>query len=205
MAIPLSFELDLMDSDATLEKTFDEILEDIEQLQPVDVIASSPHAMYLEYGSGPVKGDANTEGRSDGLSTKEAIRKWAEVRFPTMSKSERERFAYNTYIKIMKKGTTPHPFMRPAVEDVLSSTDLESWVDDGKTTEELGERIATRMKEYLSNGLDGESHIYQWETYNSIKVLKSTDPRALLMGMTADVDSGEDIHSMVDRAFERRI
>ena len=204
MTTPLSFTLELTDSDETLEKTFEEYIEDMEQLQPVEIIATSSHAMYLEYGSGPASKNSSNKGNSaDGLSVKQEIRKWVEVRFPTMGRTEKDKFAYNVYRKIMTKGTTPHPYMRPAIKDVLMSTDLENWLDEGKTVEDLGNRIADRMKEYLRNGEDGESHIYQWEVYNSIKVYKATDPRAILLGTVED-GSGQDIISMVDRVFEER-
>ena len=78
--------------------------------------------------------------------------------------------SYLIYRKIMEKGTVPHPFIRPAVSDTLRTLDPD-WYLKGKSTFDLAKKMTSRMKRNLSRDPEtGESHIYTYALYNSIRV-----------------------------------
>lgn len=116
---------------------------------PAAVVIDSPVAFYLEHGTGPAQ--QREARREDGRNAYERIGAWTESRFKQYSGDRLERKKNAMYDKIMKVGTPPRPFIRPAIQDVLSDSSLVQdclkRVPDGLA--ELAQAIVDRMLYYL--------------------------------------------------------
>ena len=157
-----------------LGKTVDSIIESIkdeERIKPIVVMADSPHASFLEYGTrgfieNPDKGYVSENGKS----ARESIEQWVDEKFTSLSKKEKKALSWSVYQKIMKYGIAPHPYLQPAMDQVLRSYKIRDWFEQGHTTWDLGQEIVERARDILIEN----SNNWHWDLYKSLKVREYT-------------------------------
>ena len=140
-----------------------EIQGDLERegIEPVSVTIDSDHAAFLEFGTSgsPTKGTPYYE-----------ILDWvkSKPRFAMLPPSEQRRVAGAVKKKIDEKGMDAHPFIAPALRDLVE-TDIVTRLKMGATTYDLANAFINNMRFYL----DFVNHsIYKWDVYNSMSVHK---------------------------------
>lgn len=154
---PMEIELAI-----SIDELRKEIQGDLERegIEPVSVTIDSDHAAFLEFG---------TDGSSEGKTPYKEILAWARTK-PNLAKlppSEQKRAAYMIKRKIDREGTDPHPFIAPALKDLVE-TDIVTRLKMGATTYDLADGFISNMKWHL----ELNKSIYKWDVYNSMSVHK---------------------------------
>ena len=150
-------------NDEAIEKLLKEILSG-ELGTEYKVVIESPFAKYVEYGTTPAKKTPalNTirdpEAGDMVTLTRLHIRDWAARKY-NLSGAERVREGDKVYKHVMRKGMTPHPFIRPAIRDMeyISPEDIIKKYNEGAPPAAIfAEHLADRMRYYLRrNRTDG--------------------------------------------------
>lgn len=155
------------------------------------VIIECPYAMAVEYGTTPSKGNrmsadivVDPENGQKITATRLKFRDWAAQR-NSLSGRERIETGDRIYKKVMEEGMKPHPYIRPAVED-MKHTLIEDAI--GLTSEEAVSSayayyLAARMKYYLESNGDNVTR----ELSKSIKVLPDLVAENALMLKSVDL------------------
>ena len=127
-------------------------------ITPVTVTIGAEHAGFVEFG---------TAGSPQGKTPYKEILPWARSKpgIARLPPSEQKRVAYAIKMKIDREGTDPHPFIRPALEDLVN-TDIVARLKMGATTFDLGNSFINKMRAHL----EFNKTIYKWEIYNSMSV-----------------------------------
>ena len=151
------FKIELAISIEQIQKELEDDLEK-EGITPVTVTIGADHAGFVEFG---------TAGSPDGMTPARKLIPWvkSKPRFAGLPPSEQVRVAYAIKKKIDEKGTDPHPFIRPALEDLVN-TDIVTRLKMGATTFDLGNSFINKMKSHL----ESNDSIYKWEIYDSMSV-----------------------------------
>lgn len=162
----IAFEVSSSEMEKFIKESVD-YMKGLDMIKPVVVMADSPHASFLEYGTRGV-GENSDPYVSDNLSTsaRESIFKWVEDKFQNVPAKQRKTLAWSIYQKVMTRGIDAHPFLQPAMDTVLGSYNVRDWFEEGKTTWQLGERIVEKAQDILlENGNN-----WNWDVYKSLKV-----------------------------------
>ena len=142
--------------DDLLDIILDEVSEgDPGALEPWVVIADTPYAAYVEFGTEPASKDSRGPPGKNGLTrTQERFREWAK------RNGRDEKFADRVYHNIMENGAYPNPYMRPALYGTLDVLEIPSeWDYKTPTPKLIAERVAEQAKRYVEdyNGSEGPS------------------------------------------------
>jgi len=133
-----------------LHKAVEKAIKESDKFKLYDVVVTSDHASYIEYGTGPA--NPAVPGVSEFLqSAKDKIYMWASLKpkFAMMTPAERKKIANATYKKVMEKGITAHPFMRPAIHHVMNNENLTERFEQGMTMEGFANLLADKMREIV--------------------------------------------------------
>lgn len=141
------------------------------------VIIDCPYAAAVEYGTTPAKADplskdlaVDPENGQTISKVKLRFRNWIAAKEGLTGK-ERTRRGDAIYHHVMEKGAAPHPYIRPAVEDMFRTVPEDAI---GLTSEEdvataYAYFLVSRMKYYLNKNRSEATHALS----DSIKVLPS--------------------------------
>ena len=155
------------------------------------VIVDCPYAEAVEFGTTPSKADRSGKTMVDDPETGERIsevklkfRNWIGEKEGLTGK-ERKRKGDAIYHHVMENGAAPHPYIRPAIEDLLHSSPEDITMITG--IEDIGDActayLATKMKMYLEKN----ESIATGALKDSIKIVPS-----ILAESVRDVDIRED-------------
>lgn len=170
---------------------FEEIFKDHPKYWPFRINVTSEHAGYVEFG---------TQGESDGRKRAagnneffENLKTWLYERGASMyapgsglwalsgqSETELNRIAYAVMMKIIKEGSPPQPFIRPAVHTI------EKFVEDGMYTNGDMEQIAQDLVSEMYFKLK-ENHTL----YGSEEILRSIQIEWLEPG--SEIETGSTV------------
>ena len=142
------------------DKTYGEIWKRIiadPRYRPMHIIFEKPYdeiALWVEHGTGPARKGLSKGSsiRNDGLDAKKRIGMWTERMYPGRTKDELDEMKNDMYERIMQAGTPPHPFIRPAIEDVIMSGEARRILENGGSTLDVVETIKRRMEHFLNEG-----------------------------------------------------
>ncbi len=135
---------------ADIEALAIEVLSGSGRLDPHCVVIDCEHALPMEFGTSPAKKRASLRGGPPSKAWIN-IREWCRVRWGITDPRELDRRAGALYKRIMDNGLAPHPFIRPAMEEIreeLLTLDGEHWFNE-HSVEDLAEYLAERMREIL--------------------------------------------------------
>lgn len=139
-----------------------EIQGDLERegIEPVSVTIDSDHAAFLEFG---------TAGSPGKRTPYYEILDWvkSKPKFAMLPPSEQRRVAGAVKKKIDEKGMDAHPFIAPALRDLVE-TDIMTRLKMGATTYDLADGFINNMRWHL----ELNASIYKWEVYESMSVHK---------------------------------
>lgn len=157
----------------TQERIWQAVTADI-RFQPFYIWFDEPYdeiAFYLEHGSGPAQ--KKEAPRSDGKKAFDRIGDWVAVQYKGEPRYKVKNLSYKMYDQIMKTGTAPLPFIRPAVDETFNSDDARKVFERNGDTADLAQLVIDRMVAHLhKNGSDkivnGDSivHHIHWSLYN---------------------------------------
>ena len=132
-------------------------------LRPFEIYFDEPYdtiAFYLEHGTGPAQ---KREGpRSDGKRAYDRIGDWVHVKYGYKSFHDQKYQTNRLYKQIMAVGTPPHPFIKPAVDDVMNLEALQNIFRNGGGMKDVAELLIDTMGMYLEyndsiRGVGGDS------------------------------------------------
>lgn len=177
--------------------------------RPYRIGFSEPYdkvAFYLEHGTGPATPGKKEPPRSDGYTARDRIGAWVEKQYPDLSDSKMDAKKNEMYKQIMETGTPPHPFIRPAIEDIIESGRAKKIIEEGGTMRDITDEIIKRMGQllregdhikYSVNNDSIEKHIYavpysdrefgqpsELSVYDVLKTWKEMDERSLAAHMS---------------------
>ena len=164
--------IEVIGGDEALQKAVEKAVKESNKFELYDVVVSSDHASYVEYGTGPA--NPTVPGAHDFMdSAKARIERWVSLKpsFATMTPRQRKNMAYAVYKKVMEHGITPAPFIRPAIHDMLTTENLTKRFEEGMTMEQFAESLAARMRKNL---LDNDSY-YTGDLMDSIQVVRADE------------------------------
>lgn len=126
------------------------------------VVIDCPYAMAVEYGTTPSKATSTSAVRVVDPETGQKItkarldfRNWIE-RKENITGKERVKKGDMIYKKVMKEGMKPHPYIRPAVEDMkhVLMEDAIGATSEEEVTMAYANFLRARMMYYLKNNKD---------------------------------------------------
>lgn len=145
--------MELVFDEGTYKAIWAEAMKD-SRFRPYHIYFEPPYedvAFWLEHGTGPAQ--KREAAREDGKTAKERIGDWTKMRHPGLSKKKLEKKKDDMYDQIMQTGTPPHPFIRPAAEDLYANGHAEKILAHGGSTEDLAQELVNLMVDYLrANG-----------------------------------------------------
>lgn len=169
----VEYGLKLEIDEAQLEEALKDMVKTADWCKPAKVTISAPHAVYLEFGTGPAqKGHSTPKSmhyftKKDGtIFAKETtdvfyeIYQWAQVK---CLNGDPYGFAKKVYENIMKKGLAPHPFLRPAIHSV--EDEFPDILVREKSLLGVAEELARRIEENIYI----KDLMYSGELVNSIE------------------------------------
>ena len=138
-----------MDNDVAA-KALTDILKDAPQLKPYRVVVGSPHAKYVEFGAPPRRPDSNgIREAGSGAYKKDPLFKALLIWYKRRNSGiYRDEDIYLIYSKILRFGTPPQPFIRPAIHHVEGQL-ARGETEDMKSFEDIARTIKEKMIEYL--------------------------------------------------------
>lgn len=165
-------------------------LEETGRFQTYDVVVLSPHASYIEYGTnGATKKSAEVDAY--GQSVKDVIDRWVILKFGTQfNKKQRREFSYSVYKKIMQKGITAKPYIRPAIQNIMDNTELLN--DVFATSNEPLKDIAILISDEMKDIVRFNDSIFTHELIDSIKVVKGAEGRITDDGTSSNNNNNGD-------------
>lgn len=123
------------------------------------VVIECPYALAVEYGTTPSKAGGSAVPKVKDPETGQEItqarldfRNWIEKKEGVTGK-ERVRRGDLAYKKVMQEGMKPHPYIRPAVEDMKRTLmeDAMGATSEEEVTMAYANFLAARMKYYLNS------------------------------------------------------
>lgn len=122
---------------------------------PLMVYVDAPYAKYIEYGTGPSiyrdENGAYSRGKYISDAYLARLENWVRSKFGQTDKEDVRNVAYRIGMNIMRNGTKPHPFARPAMEDMIWDIDngMYDFNDPTLTSWILAANLMERMRYYL--------------------------------------------------------
>ena len=178
-----------------LEGVVTKVILSNERFKPYRVVIDSDHALAIEFGSRPIapdyqpgskKGQNKNKNMSGGDTLYEKIKEWYKARNRGIYT---ESSVYLIYRSIMRNGTPPQPFIRPAIHAIESKIANGAYgenVDTKKIADELVENMkenlrknftiypggsiekSIRIEEYVGeSGLDKETEFLRGDLWKS--------------------------------------
>lgn len=162
------------------EETYQKIWERVKahpRLRPMHIGFDEPYdeiAFWLEHGTGPAQPGKKDSPRADGKTARDRIGDWVDVKYAKLSKEERAAKREEMYERIMQTGTPPHPFIRPAFEDMYNEGNARKILESGGSTEDIARETVNLMIDYLRQNdsitySDGTTSIEQHIYYEPFK------------------------------------
>ncbi len=146
-------------------------------LRPASVTVSAPYASAMEFGTQPASrmGPARIHAfrKSDGSVFYDEVSDsfwelylWAQRHATQLEPYD---FARTVHSKIMKEGLKPHPYIRPALIDLMDEGITDVLKERGSLYG-VAEWVAERMAENLENGVGDSAQSDTGELARSISV-----------------------------------
>ncbi len=169
----VEYDLKLEVDETQLEEALKDMMKNADWCKPAKVTISAPHAVYLEFGTGPAQGGNSTprsvhnfvkkDGSTFAKETTDVfyeIYQWAQAK---CLNGDPYGFAKKVYKNIMEKGLAPHPFIRPAIHSVEDEF-LDILAREGSVLG-VAEELARRIEENIYN----KDLMHTGELVNSIE------------------------------------
>ncbi len=166
-------------------------------LRPASIVVSAPYAAAMEFGTQPAsrKGPARIHAfrKSDGSVFYEEVSdsfwelyQWAQRH---ATRLEPYDFARAVHSKIMKEGLKPHPYIRPALADLMDEGVLKVLQERG-SLHGMAEWVAERMRENLEDGIGDSARTDTGELAKSISVVFSDGSSSNDSGYDLELNEG---------------
>ncbi len=166
-------------------------------LKPASIVVSAPYAAAMEFGTQPAsrKGPARIHAfrKSDGSVFYEEVSdsfwelyQWAQRH---ATRLEPYDFARAVHSKIMKEGLKPHPYIRPALADLMDEGVLKVLQERG-SLHGMAEWVAERMRENLEDGIGDSARTDTGELAKSISVVFSDGSSSNDSGYDLELNEG---------------
>ena len=162
-----------------------------EQFKDRTVIVDCPYANAVEYGTTPAKkqratNDIVTDDQTGERITRARmnIREWVGIK-EHLSGKDRAKAGDAIYKKVMEEGMAPHPYIRPAIEDMkhMNPDDVIAQVDAENIFDAYTICLAKKMVEHI----DKNKSVASEKLKKSVKVV----PKALAPNVK-EYDPSED-------------
>lgn len=169
---------DVSVSEDGLRNVVEKVILSNERFKPYRVVIDSDHALAIEFGSRPIAPDykpGQNKGRNKtggGDTLYEKIKDWYKARNGGIYT---ESSVYLIYRSIMRNGTPPQPFIRPAIHAIEGNIQNGVYKDD-VDTKTLAEDLVEKMLDNLRNnftiypGGQIESSIRIEESFDNVDV-----------------------------------
>ncbi len=166
-------------------------------LKPASIVVSAPYAAAMEFGTQPAsrRGPARIHAfrKSDGSVFYEEVSdsfwelyQWAQRH---ATRLEPYDFARAVHSKIMKEGLKPHPYIRPALADLMDEGVLKVLQERG-SLHGMAEWVAERMRENLEDGIGDSARTDTGELAKSISVVFSDGSSSNDSGYDLELNEG---------------
>lgn len=132
---------------------------DMNRLQPAQVVNTSDHAEYVEYGTGPIR-----HGMQGSTVLQDNLDEWAKEKLHITDDRARKRFVYMLSKKIVNQGLSPMPYFRPAVIQVIDH--IQDWFDRGYSIYDIGLEIVNEAQ----LNLIADNRNYHWDIFTKFFV-----------------------------------
>ena len=147
-----------------LQEKINALVEQDARFKPAYVNITAPHAVYMEFGTGPCQtqfGASSTSSGGAGDEESELVDRifgWAKAihLIPNnrpkdagakISDKEYRNLAYAIAHKIAKEGLAPTPFIRPVLYDEKLLEEAREMIGEGKSIKDVAELYANKMIE----------------------------------------------------------
>lgn len=147
-----------------LQEKINALVEQDARFKPAYVNITAPHAVYMEFGTGPCQtqfGASSTSSGGEGKKDSELVNRifwWAKTIHlipkdrpknagAKISDKEYRNLAFAIAHKIAKEGLAPTPFIRPVLYDANLLEEARKMIGEGKSIEDVAELYANKMIE----------------------------------------------------------
>ena len=148
-----------------------------QMFEPMSVIIDCPYALPVEYGTTPSTRKGEPEGKVSDPETGQMVtpaklrfREWIGKKEGLHGKDRAEK-GDAIYHTVMEEGSAPHPYIRPATEDMYHTVpeDAMGLTSEGQVNVAYAFFLAKRMIHYL----ESNKSVVTANLKSSIKVLPS--------------------------------
>ena len=183
--------MDLVFDGTTYKAIWDAVMDD-PKYRPMHIFFDAPYdlvAFWLEHGTGPAQKGRKESPREDGKTAEQRIGDWTAKRNPGLTKKELKERKAEMYEQIMQTGTPPHPFIRPAAEDLYGTGRADEILSKEGTTTDLAQEFVNLMVDHLRDnrsitGAEGDDSIERHIHFEPYRMDSTEMP---------DISTGEEI------------